>query len=154
MKNYLTKKNILITSALISLLLFVFDYLGTYKMCGQETGGGTPFHWLFSSLLGSDCVDSLYNLIVIFLPFFPVFFFSLITYKLREEIYTTWFNFARWWIPLSMFFVLVAPLQSHDWMFPIDKGRVSFFMSLFFVLISLILITYKHFTLKKSGSGK
>ena len=134
----LTKKNILFTgiAGTILFLLSVFS---------QEMGFCTPTH--------RSCIqifDSMAEILQIFLPFFLLY---LITYKLREEIYIAWFRFASWWIPLSMLLTLIAPSQSHDWMFPIDKGRVSFFMSLFFALISLILIVYKFFILKKTRLG-
>ncbi len=40
--------------------------------------------------------------LIIFSPFIPVFLLSLITYKLREEVFRAWWNFARWFVPIIM----------------------------------------------------
>ena len=68
---------------------------------------------------------------------------------MREATYLAWFNFAKWWIPLAMLSILIAPQYSHDWLFPIDKGRVAFLVSLLFVIVSSILIAYKSYQLRK-----
>jgi hypothetical protein len=140
MKKWMTKKNVLIGSGVLSVTILILNQIGTDRLCS-----GRQYQ---------ECIDFAYVTLILLLPVLPLFLLSLITYNLREEIYTAWSRFARWWIPLSMFLTLVAPSQSHDWMFPIDKGRVSFFMSLFFAIISLILIAYKFFTPKKGGAGK
>lgn len=45
--------------------------------------------------------DGLFGVILyLFLPLAPVFLLSLITWKMREEVFTAWWNFARWWIPV------------------------------------------------------
>lgn len=41
-------------------------------------------------------------ILIIFFPFIPVFLLSLITYKLREEVFRAWWNFARWFVPIIM----------------------------------------------------
>lgn len=129
-----TKKNILVSSGIIVVLFLVFDSVGTFRLCGGVEYG--------------SCMDKLHGFFGIFLPIFPLFLFSLITYKMREEIYKTWFYFARWWVPLSMLLVLISPEYSNDWMFPIEKGSVAFVTSLLFTVISLILIAWKWFVLR------
>lgn len=89
------------------------------------------------------------SLEVLFLFFLPLFLLSLITYKMRKEIFEKFRSFAMWWIPLMIFLVLLAP-QNDSSLIPIDKGRVSFGMSILFLLISLILITWKWFALRKA----
>jgi len=70
----------------------------------------------------------------------PLFFLSLITYWMRNEVYEAWFRFARWWIPLSMLAIFIAPEYSSDWMYRIEKGSVAFITSALFVAISTIII--------------
>ncbi len=64
---------------------------------------------------------------------------------MREEIYRAWFKFARWWIPLSMLFILIAPEYSQDLLYPIEKGGVAFVSSSIFFIVSTIIITVKYF---------
>lgn len=77
---------------------------------------------------------------LILFPIIPLFVFSLITYKMQDSIFQVWWRFARIWIPISMLAILASPSNTHNWMFPIEKGSVAFFSSVLFVAISLILI--------------
>ncbi len=122
-------------SGIVSGVLVAMSMIGTFKLCGGKEYG--------------ICMENLHSFMVIFLPFLPLFIFSLITYKMREATYLAWFNFAKWWIPLAMLSILIAPQYSHDWLFPIDKGRVAFLVSLLFVIVSSILIAYKSYQLRK-----
>jgi hypothetical protein len=36
----------------------------------------------------------------LFMPLLPAFLFSLITYKMREEVFQAWWSFARWFVPM------------------------------------------------------
>lgn len=80
------------------------------------------------------------SLAAIFFPFFPLFLFSLITYKMREEVFQSWFRFARIYIPASIALILLAPSYSSNWMFPYDKGRAAFLFSSLFIIISIVKI--------------
>lgn len=91
--------------------------------------------------------DTIMNLLI----FIPLFLFSLITYKMRDEVYRTWLRFAYVWIPLSMGLIFLAPEYSTDWMYPVEKGSVAFLTSLLFVIISLILIIWKSITVRRAN---
>jgi len=96
-------------------------------------------------------MDSAYGLIISFFPFVQLFLFSLITYKMRDEVYRTWLRFAYVWVPLSMVLIFLAPQYSTDWMFPIEKGTVAFLSSLLFVIISLTIITWKSIAIRRTS---
>lgn len=83
-----------------------------------------------------------------FLLFFPLFLFSLITYKIKESAYLAWYNFVKLWIPLSLLVIVITPRYSHDWIFPIDKGRVAIFVTSIFTITSITLIAYKSYKLR------
>ena len=137
----MTRKKTLVITGVLASILIAWDYIGNYRICDNFIAGGSA----------GDCPFILSDIELVLFPILPLFLFSLITYKMRDEIYQSWFRFAMWWIPLSMFSILIAPSYSSDWMFPIDKGRVAFFSSLVFTLISLILIAYKSFSLRKKN---
>ncbi len=36
------------------------------------------------------------------MPFFPLLLLSLITYRMKYEVFHAWWRFARWWVPVIM----------------------------------------------------
>lgn len=86
MKNFLTKKNVLFLG-LVGTLLVCSQFL-----FGSETCGANQLCNKVGDILNQD------NLIIIsMMPF--VFFFSLITYKMRDEVFEHWMKFAVWFVP-------------------------------------------------------
>ncbi|MBI5003712.1 hypothetical protein HZC00_01310 [Candidatus Kaiserbacteria bacterium] len=83
------------------------------------------------------------------IPFLPLFILSLITFKMRDEVYRTWFRFARWWIPFSIMLIFISPEYSVDQMFRIEKGSVALLTSALFSTISLIIVTWKYSVTRK-----
>jgi len=58
---------------------------------------------------------------------------------MRDEVFTTWVNFAKWWVPLTVFLTLIAP-SSDGSFFPVDKGRIAFVMTALFTAVSFCVI--------------
>ena len=115
------------------MVLIILDRIGTYTLCawaGQQDTG---------------CIDVLSNTMVNFFPVISFFLFSLITYKMRNEVYSAWLRFSYVWIPLSMTAIFLAPEYSGDLMYPIEKGSVALITSLLFVVISFLIIVWKYF---------
>ncbi len=111
-----------------SALLIILNLIGTFGLCG---GKGY-----------SNCMDTMHDAMLIFVIIIPLFIFSLITYKMKEDVYQTWWKFSRVWIPLSMLMILMAPSYSSNWMIPIEKGTVAFFSSIIYGAISVYIIIY------------
>ncbi len=133
----MTKKSVLLGSGIISILLIILDRVGTFRLCGANEYG--------------SCMDVVYNTIIFFLPVLPLFFFSLITYKMSETVFQDWWRFARIFIPLAMFLILITPAYTHNWMFPVVKGTVAVTLSALLVLISIIRIILVHRRLKQGN---
>ncbi|MBM3260944.1 hypothetical protein FJY93_00835 [Candidatus Kaiserbacteria bacterium] len=86
------------------------------------------------------------------LPIIPLFFFSLITYKMRDVVTQAWMRFALVWIPLSIVLAALTPDSPAGGFGPqisLGKGDTVFVMSLLFVLISLTIITWKYLATRK-----
>jgi hypothetical protein len=115
------------------------NYVGTYKVCDL------PFLSGHEGICPSILADGMIN----FFPLIPVFILSLITYKMREEVFRAWGTFALVWIPFSMFAILIAPEYGNDFV-PIEKGTVAFFSSVLFFIISIAIITWKYVTLRRT----
>lgn len=131
----MNKNKILSVSFVGTLLFFIAVYISIFGLCKID-----------SDFLCSRPHEDMYSALLFL--FFPLFLFSLITYKMKEAVYLTWYNFVKWWIPLSLLAIIISPRYSHDWMFPIDKGRVAFSTTVIFALVSLILIGYKSYKLR------
>jgi hypothetical protein len=87
--------------------------------------------------------DALAEVVQIFLP---LFIFSLITYKLRDEIFETWIKFASWWTVATIILVFLAPTNDPS-LLPITKGVVASFGTGVITLGSIFLVAWKWFTL-------
>jgi len=84
-------------------------------------------------------------LFFIFTPLIFVFFFSLITYKMKEGVFRAWWGFARWFAPV----IIVVTLLQNTAHTPSGFGGVAsgafdfallFILYALFILISLIRI--------------
>lgn len=142
----MTKKIVFWISGIITLLVIILNQIGTYKLCG--VGVSSTFFSSFFSLFNKSCVDPLANLIIIFIIFIPLFLLSLITYKMRNEIFRAWLKFAYVWIPLTLVLTILAPEYDQS-LLPITKGVVSFLMSVLFLIISFLIILIKYFSLRQ-----
>ena len=136
----ISKKNLfafVLVGAVLQMLLMLFAYSNLFESC---------YNNLF-------CREGIMNWMVIVSPyldiFIPLFLFSLITYKMREEVYQAWFRFVRWWIPLSVLLIFIAPEYSHDWLYPIEKGSVALLTSAIFLIVSLLIIVAKYISLRR-----
>ncbi len=87
MKNLLTKKNILLTGLVGALFLIIAMFPVDLGICEKNS---------------YDCrtnFDFLQDIVSVF----PImFFFSLITYKMRDEVFDHWMKFAVWAVPTMM----------------------------------------------------
>jgi len=125
-----TKKWILLGSGSLTVILLLVNWIGTFKLCGANEYG--------------SCMDTLASTMITFFPIIPLFIFSLITYKMRKEVFNTWRIFAAVGAPLSMLAILIAPEYGNSFI-PVEKGTVALFSSLLFSIISLGIILWKYF---------
>jgi hypothetical protein len=76
--------------------------------------------------------------------FIPVFLFSLITYKMNDEVFESWIKFAKWWVLGTLILVIIAPAHDPS-LLPVTKEIISLLSAGAFTLISLILVISKFF---------
>lgn len=129
----INKKTLLIVSGVFALSLVALDQIGTDILCG----------WIQQD---TTCTGALYGVMMNLFPIIPLFILSLITYKMREEVYRAWLGFARVWIPLSMVLIFLSPEYAESFgvtLYSITKGSVAFFSSLLFIIISSVVIFLK-----------
>ena len=130
------KKNVLIVLELLGLVLsFALRNLPV-SLCAQS--------YEFGGEIG--CFDklpiALSDSLLVFAPM--MFLFSLITYKMRDEIYRAWLHFSYVWIPLSVMLILISSDRSGH-LFVSAQEFVSMLLFGLYAIISLIIIVWKHF---------
>lgn len=77
--------------------------------------------------------------------FFPcVLILSLITYKLRDEVFRAWLHFSYWWISLSFILILAASNRPGH-LFVSEQEFLGMLLPGLYVTISLVIIVWKHF---------
>ncbi len=120
--------------------------------------GGGIFIFLLLMILNNFCGDyvqeckNIFGILGNFLFSFPVIFLlSLITYKMRDEVFEAWRNFSYWWIPLTMFLTLITP-DSNSVIMSWGKEVPAMGMTILYVFISIIIILRTWFKTRKEGA--
>jgi hypothetical protein len=98
----MTKKSVFSMGVVGNILLIFLVYIQSGNICYLRSWCNEL--WGSINLLGE-----------ILFVFIPVFLLSLITYKMREEVFRAWWNFARWFAPIIIivtYFINSAHQQS------------------------------------------
>lgn len=145
----MTKKIILLSSLAAMVVAYVFSEPVLFGIC-RDT-------YTFGNHVG--CLDKLPELIISLLfVFVPILLLTLITYKIRDEVFRAWWNFARWWVPVI---ILVTYLQSTQsggsgmgiggaMSSAVDAITLGFFYAVL-VIVSLWRIVHKYRQLKRES---
>ena len=84
---------------------------------------------------------------------FFLVFISIVTLFLRQEVFKTWSKFAMVAIPLGAILIALTPTQGNgSFATPdIDREIITWFVSILFLAISLIIIAIKSNKLRKTN---
>ena len=97
--------------------------------------------------------DPLGMFILAFLPLVPTFLLSLITYKMHNDVFRSWWNFARWWTPVIIVVTVVLNNLSggggYLGMDTVFNGLIYSVLYGVFVLVSLVKIVRSYNNSKK-----
>ena len=85
------------------------------------------------------CQHVIYSLI----PFASLLPLALWSFKLKDEVFTSWVRFALWWIPVSLIGISMFPLETGGWLSLPVKGPVAGGFSGLLIIISSIIIVIK-----------
>lgn len=95
------KKNVLWISSIVIMLLLFIAYIQNGDICYSRSWCNNLW----------DTINIVSEIILIFIP---IFFFSLITYKMREEVFQSWWRFARWFVPVIMLVTFLVNSQGRS----------------------------------------
>lgn len=115
MKRSATKKRVLYVSGAYSVFLLTLFLSDSF---------------CHSSWCRVNVVDLLGMVVIVLVPLLPIFFFSLITYFAREEVFRAWWNFARWWVSTIFVGTIFCILM------PSDNGFISYDALIYFFILA------------------
>lgn len=135
MDKIITKKKVLAMAFVGTVISLILTSEQFYDFCFS---GGHCWHLY-------NFVDSISNLFV----FFPVILlFSLVTYKMRDEVFIAWVKFTLFWVPLSVFFVAITP-DTSAMLQVVDKEFITALFLGLFALISVVIISVRSYQLRR-----
>jgi len=98
------------------------------------------------------CRNYINPILTFFWPLLVIFPFSLITYKMKEEVFVRWWKFTRWWTPLSMVIITLSPQYADGFMMaPSPKGLAVVGTGILYIFISSIIILRTWLRVRKEG---
>ena len=139
----INRKTLLLTSASVTLLdvsLMLLTHSYIFDRCYENT------------TCQKVIIDLLMGTIPYTIIFVPFFFFSLVTYKMRDEIFRSWSVFTVWWVPLTILSSIISIGMISDRSGSLGSLMSGWYASIFicvlnilFILISLAIILWKYF---------
>ena len=129
--NWLTGKRIILISMVGFLLHLITRYRFEFGMCTTYRG---------------QCDDFGKVVMTFTIIFIPVFVFALLNQLIKSKVFYSWRFFSFYFFLLYFVLVSTTPTSTHGLdFFPIVKWTVAVSLSVFYSLISLVLILYKSF---------
>ena len=130
MQKKIAKNWVLFVSGALSAIVLFMATQEPFKFCGET--------W-------RDCMHLNFVAVQTLFPIIPLFLFSLVTYFMRESVYSMWAKFA---IPATLFSILAIFFTQDSSgggfgpQLSFGKGDVALICGALFVLISLAIIAY------------
>ena len=140
----MTKKNVFIASLIGGVIMILFIFLSETHICYEQ------WNWCRVNLW-----DLMKKITPFLLPFLPIFFCSLITYKLRDAVFNAWLKGTAVMLPIMLFFILRSSEGAYGGALAsamtVTRAEAALQLSLIYFIFSLILIAYKSFAIRKKG---
>ena len=90
--------------------------------------------------------DGFFGIVLLgFAPLLPLFFLSLITYRMKDEVFRAWFHFAAWFVPIIIAATFLLQHVGGGGGWGISSGIFEFvvlwLLYIILIVVSLIQIT-------------
>jgi hypothetical protein len=80
-----------------------------------------------------------------FLPLAPVFIFSLITYKMRENVFRAWWNFARWFVPIIIIMTIILNNSGGGGTIGMNQDFTFFILGVLYTILAIVSLSKIYF---------
>ena len=140
-----TKKSVLLGSLVAVALAYIFANPVFFHICVNT--------YTFGNYVG--CFDKLSESAAVLLMSIsiPLLILSLITYKMKDEVFRAWWRFARWWVPVIIAVTLFVQNAGGGGGWGMNGGAFdAIFIGIFyfiFILVSLIKIVRAYLKTKE-----
>ena len=125
---------------ILALLAIGFRYFSQWCIDSISLCYGTWIHWIALPIIKPLYFFSLYFIpIAIILAFVP------------RNIFNSWLKLAIWTIPLAIIFITLNPAVDNS-LLPFSRSDAARLAGGLFAIISLLLIVWKHFSLRRRAS--
>ena len=83
--------------------------------------------------------DSIFGLILFsFAPLSFLFLLSIITYKMRDEVFHAWWRFALWWVPVIIIVTLLLQNAGGGGTLGMDKDFTIFILIILYAILAIV----------------
>lgn len=152
-----TRRIVFFTALGVLVVVFVLNNPILFGFCQSISTYGTGTKYCNYASLE---VPEVFSLLGFYLSV-SLIFFSLLTYKLPDEVFRAWWRFARWFMPAAVILTLLTPNdRGGGWGIPnlLDPEFVGIVFALFFAALSLCIVAWKiivvYYLKKKCRTGK
>ena len=128
------KKNVVLVSGLIALI----ELIDTFYLC--------------SSVYNDMCITTKYDDFIrmtLFWISISIFLTSIFTFFISDKIFKKWLKFTFWWFLVVIIWIAISPDSVNFLAIPATKENVSIWMSVGFVIISIIMFIWMSMKGKK-----
>ena len=95
--------------------------------------------------------DSIFGIVLFSLTaLLPLFFLSLITYRMKDEVFQAWWSFARWWVPIIILVTLFFEGVGSEGGIGIGGAVQGAFVFLILAILYAVLIAVSLFRIIRS----
>lgn len=76
-----------------------------------------------------------------FAPLLVVFFLSLLTYRLKDEVFSAWWSFARWWVLVIVVVTLFFQNASGGGTLGMNQDFTAFTLIILYSILVIVSLT-------------
>ncbi|MCX6788116.1 MAG: hypothetical protein NT108_03075 [Candidatus Kaiserbacteria bacterium] len=68
----------------------------------------------------------------------PLFLLSLITYRMKDEVFRAWWGFARWWVPVIIVVTLLLENAGGGGTLGMNKDFTAFILIILYSIFGIV----------------
>ena len=129
-----TKKKVLIGSLVGIIIGWIVSNIKNFGICFP----------IYANYGLSNCTSATQDDITIAIELIalPLFIGTLFLFFVRDDVFFSWFKFARIWLPLSVLIIMLSSSTNGGFLSLNDRSILLPFLFIVFLIVSVILIIY------------
>ena len=125
-----TKRNIFLGSSIAIALAYIFANPVFFHICVNT--------YTFGNYVG--CFDKFSESAAVLLLSIsiPLLLLSLITYRMKDEVFRAWWGFARWWVPVIIVVTLLLENAGGGGTLGMNKDFTAFILIILYSVLGIV----------------